>query len=251
MQRQRLENRNALVTGAAGSLGRAIALGLRDHGCHVVALDLDDAGLAPLASEDRVAPMVCDLLDAGAAERSIQEAWERHGPISILVNAVGLIHSAPLVNIAQRTDRRHSLADWRRVIDLNLTAVFLATVNTVDRMVSSRTRGVVINFSSVAAAGNAGQGAYAAAKSGVGAMTKVWAKELGIMGIRFVAIAPGFIDTPSTRAALTEPALKDWIQRTPLRRLGTVEDVLSAVVFAIENEHLTGKVIEIDGGLSL
>jgi 3-oxoacyl-[acyl-carrier protein] reductase len=83
------------------------------------------------------------------------------------------------------------------------------------------------------------------------AMTKAWAKELGILGIRFVAIAPGFIDTPSTRAALPEPIMKEWIKRTPLRRLGSAEDVISAVVFAINNEHLTGKIIEIDGGLSL
>ena len=191
------------------------------------------------------------MLDPSATERRIGEAWERHGPISILVNAVGYIHSAPLINIAARTDRRHSIEAWRRVIDLNLTAVFLATVSVVDRMVSTRTRGVVINFSSVAAAGNAGQGAYSAAKAGVNGMTKAWAKELGIMGIRFVAIAPGFIDTPSTRAALPEPVMSEWIKRTPLRRLGSVEDVISAVVFAIMNEHLTGKVIEIDGGLSL
>jgi len=93
--------------------------------------------------------------------------------------------------------------------------------------------------------------AYSAAKAGVNAMTKAWAKELGIVGIRFVAIAPGFIDAPSTRSALSEPVMSEWIKRTPLRRLGSVEDVVSAVVFAIVNEHLTGKVIEIDGGLSL
>jgi len=251
MQQQVFANRTVLVTGAAGSLGRAITLGLRDRGCRMVALDRNEAALASLASEHGVATAACDLLDADATERCILETWARHGPISVLVNAVGHIHSAPLVNVAARTDRRHSIEDWRRVIDLNLTAVFSATVNIVDRMVATRTRGVVINLSSVAAAGNAGQGAYAAAKAGVNAMTKAWAKELGILGIRFVAIAPGFIDTPSTRAALPEAALKEWIQRTPLRRLGTVEDVTSAVIFAIENEHLTGKVIEIDGGLTL
>jgi 3-oxoacyl-[acyl-carrier protein] reductase len=155
------------------------------------------------------------------------------------------------VNIAARTERRHSLESWRRVIDLNLTAVFTATVAVVDRMVSTRTPGVVINFSSVAAAGNAGQGAYSAAKAGVAAMTRAWSKELGVLGIRFVAIAPGFIDTPSTRAALPEPIMQDWIKRTPLRRLGSVEDVISAIMFVIENKHLTGKVIEVDGGLTL
>lgn len=251
MQDPNRENRTAIVTGAAGCLGRAVARGLRDRGWRVVALDRDETGLAALASESDIRTMVCDLLDASAAERGIAEAWERDGPVSLLINAVGLIHSAPLVNIAAATERRHSLESWRRVIDLNLTAVFTATVNVVDRMVATRTRGVVVNFSSVAAAGNAGQGAYSAAKAGVAAMTTAWSKELGILGIRFVAIAPGFIDTPSTRAALPEPIMRDWIKRTPLRRLGSIEDVVSAVMFAVENEHLTGKVVEIDGGLTL
>jgi 3-oxoacyl-[acyl-carrier protein] reductase len=250
-QKPTLENRTAIVTGGAGSLGRAIALGLRDKAYRVVALDRDGAALATMASEIGISTTECDLLDASATERCIGEVWERHGPISILVNAVGLIHSAPLLNVTARTGRRHSIEAWRRVIDLNLTAVFLATVNVVDRMVSTRTQGVVINFSSVAAAGNAGQGAYSAAKAGVNAMTKAWAKELGVLGIRFVAIAPGFLDVPSTRTALPEPILKEWIKRTPLRRLGSVEDVISAIVFAITNENLTGKVIEIDGGLTL
>jgi 3-oxoacyl-[acyl-carrier protein] reductase len=245
------ENRTAIVTGGAGSLGRAIALGMRDRGCRVVALDRDAAALASLASESGISTMVCDLLDAAATEQCVGAAWEQHGPISILVNAVGLIHSAPLLNVAARKERRHSVEVWRRVIDLNLTAVFMATVAVVDRMVSMRTRGVVINFSSVAAAGNAGQGAYSAAKSGVNAMTKAWAKELGMLGIRFIAIAPGFIDTPSTRAALPEQIMQEWIKRTPLRRLGSIEDVIMAVEFAITNEHLTGKIIEIDGGLTI
>jgi len=247
----KLDNRTAVVTGGAGSLGKAIALSLRDRGCRVVAVDRDGDSLAALARATGVATAACDLLDADATERCADEVWTEHGPVSILVNAVGLIHSAAMVNIAARAARRHGLPDWRRVIDLNLTAVFVATAHFVDRMVATRTPGVVVNLSSVAAAGNAGQGAYSAAKAGVNAVTKAWAKELGVLGIRFVAIAPGFIDTPSTRAALSESVLKDWVQRTPLRRLGSVDDVISAVVLAIENDHLTGRVVEIDGGLSL
>jgi len=244
-------HRTAVVTGGGGSLARAIILGLRDRGCRVVAVDRDAEALAAFSQEEGVATAVCDLLDADATERCAAEVWRAHGPVSILVNAVGLIHSAPLLNVAARAGRRHSLETWRRVIDLNLTTVFLATVHFVEHMVSTRTRGVVINFSSVAAAGNAGQGAYSAAKAGVNALTRSWAKELGMLGIRFVAIAPGFIDTPTTHAALSDHSVKDWVQRTPLRRMGSVGDVVSAVVFAVENEHLTGKVIEIDGGLSL
>lgn len=251
MQQPILEGRTAIVTGAAGSLGRAIALGLRDRGCRVIALDRDSPGLEVIAFERGIHTMVCDLLDGDAAERCLGEAWERRGPISILINAVGLIHNAPLINVATLSGRRHSLEAWQRVIDINITAVFVATVNIVDRMVSSRTRGVVVNFSSVVAAGNAGQAAYSAAKSGVTAMTCAWAKELGALGIRFIVIAPGFIDTPSTRAALPESSLQEWTRRTPLKRMGSVEDIISAVMFAITNNHLTGKVIAIDGGLTV
>jgi len=180
-------HRTAVVTGGGGSLARAIILGLRDRGCRVVAVDRDADALAAFSREEGVATAVCDLLDADATERCAAEVWRAHGPVSILVNAVGLIHSAPLLNIAARAERRHSLETWRRVIDLNLTTVFLATVHFVEHMVSTRTRGVVINFSSVAAAGNAGQGAYSAAKAGVNALTRSWAKELGMLGIRFVA----------------------------------------------------------------
>src|ERR1700716_3420902 len=100
MQKPVFDNRTALVTGAAGSLGRAITLGLRDRGCRMVALDRNEAALGSLASEHGVAMAVCDLLDADATERCILETWARHGPISVLVNAVGHIHSAPLVNVA-------------------------------------------------------------------------------------------------------------------------------------------------------
>jgi 3-oxoacyl-[acyl-carrier protein] reductase len=118
-------------------------------------------------------------------------------------------------------------------------------------MVAARTRGVVVSLSSVAAVGNAGQAAYSAAKAGVNAMTLAWAKELGLLGIRFVAVAPGFIDTASTRSALSEEAVKDLVKKTPLRRLGKTSEITSAVLFAINNEYLTGKVLEIDGGMTL
>jgi 3-oxoacyl-[acyl-carrier protein] reductase len=240
-----------MVTGGAGSLGRAVAVALRDQGARIVAIDGDAGRLAELVPETDIYGAVCDLTDQAAVERCVAKAWEEQGPISVLINAAGLIHNEPLIDVTSASGRRHAVDDWRRVIDANLTAVFLATVNVADRMVSARMRGVVVNFSSVAASGNAGQAAYSAAKAGVNAATAAWARELGPLGIRFVAIAPGFVDTPSTRAALPEPVLREWIRRTPLRRLGAIENVISAVMFAITNEHVTGKVIEVDGGLTL
>ena len=246
-----LTNRSAIVSGGGGSLGWAIASRLREQGCRVVILDRDADALARLGSDQGIVGLACDLADPHGVGRAVSEAWERIGPVSILVNAAGFIHSAPLVDITGARDRRHDIEAWRKVIDDNLTSVFLTTVNSVERMVSTRTRGVVISISSVAAAGNAGQGAYSAAKAGVNAVTRAWAKELGPLGIRFVAIAPGFVDTASTHAALEGPLLKEWVRRTSLRRLGPVESVTSAVLFAATNEHLTGTVIEVDGGLTL
>jgi 3-oxoacyl-[acyl-carrier protein] reductase len=110
---------------------------------------------------------------------------------------------------------------------------------------------VIVNMSSISARGNAGQSAYAAAKAGVEALTRSWAKELGPLGLRFVAVAPGFIDTPSTRAALSVEILEELKQKTPLRRLGEVANVALAVIYALENDLLTGTVLDVDGGLTI
>jgi 3-oxoacyl-[acyl-carrier protein] reductase len=171
--------------------------------------------------------------------------------VSILINAAGLIHSGPLVDIAAPVDSSLDIQGFRRVLDCNLTTTWVATSLVVRRMVATRTRGVVVSLSSVAAAGNIGQGAYSAAKAGINAATSAWAKELGPLGIRFVAVAPGFIDTPSTHQAMRENILADWLRRTPTRSLGTTEDVVSAVLFAIENRHLSGAVLNVDGGLTV
>jgi 3-oxoacyl-[acyl-carrier protein] reductase len=116
-------------------------------------------------------------------------------------------------------------------------------------MLIKRTKGVVVSVSSISARGNAGQSAYAAAKAGVNALTVTWAKELGPMGLRFVAIAPGFIDTPSTRDALSDAILAKLKLKVPLRRLGDLESVYLAVAYAIENNYVNGTVLEVDGGL--
>ena len=240
-----LPERVALLAGGAGQLGRVVLMALQTAGWRVIVLDRDVSGL------DGVESLACDLTDEEATRAAIAEAWSRAERIPVLVNCAGLIHNAPLIRVGATDERRHSLADWHRVIEANLTTAFLAAVTQAERMVATRTKGVIVNLSSIAASGNAGQGAYAAAKAGINAATQAWAKELGPMGIRFVAVAPGFIDTPSTHDAMHETVLRDWGKRTPLRRLGRAEDIASAVLFAIENPYLNGKVLEIDGGLTL
>ena len=116
-------------------------------------------------------------------------------------------------------------------------------------MLAKRTKGVVVSVSSLAARGNAGQSAYAAAKAGVNALTMTWAKELGAMGLRFVSVAPGFIETPSTNAALSEATITKLKQQIPLRRLGDMVCVYQAVRYALENDYVNGTVLDVDGGL--
>ena len=118
-------------------------------------------------------------------------------------------------------------------------------------MIAKRTKGVMINFSSISAKGNAGQVAYSSAKAGIESMTKVMAKELGMFKIRVAAIAPGFIDTPSTHSALSEGMIDYWIKETPLRKMGTIEDIIESVKFIVTCDHLTGTTISVDGGLSI
>ena len=246
-----IASRAALVTGAAGQLGRAIVAALAERGARVAALDLPGSGVAELfPPEGDILACPCDLLDAKAATAAVDAAIERLGKLSILVNAAGLIRNEPLVDIAAPYEPL-DLASFRQVIDANLTSAYAATAIVARRMVATRSRGIVVTLSSVAAEGNAGQAAYSAAKAGLNAATAAWAKELGLLGIRFVAVAPGFIDVPTTHAALSQSVLGEWLRRTPTRSLGTQEDVISAVLFAIENPHLNGKVLSLDGGLTL
>jgi len=176
-----LSNRHRDRYRGSGFLGRGYSGRSSAAGCKVVILD---CVVDTPSSDSDVIRIACDLVDPVATEVAVRRAWDEAGPIQILVNAVGLIQNAPLVNVTAKGDRRHSFETWRSTIDANLTSVFLATVNHVDRMVALRTRGVVVSLSSVAAAGNAGQAAYSAAKAGVNAMTLAWAKELGLLGIR-------------------------------------------------------------------
>jgi 3-oxoacyl-[acyl-carrier protein] reductase len=166
-----------------------------------------------------------------------------------LINNAGIIHSEPLVNILSRNDRVHSGDTWRKVMSADLDSVFFVTRRVVDQMLATRRKGIVISISSICAKGNPGQSAYSAAKAGVNALTQTWAKELGGMGLRFAAIAPGFIDTPSTRISLSESALARLQQQIPLRRLGDLESIFLAARHIIENDYLTGTVLEVDGGL--
>ncbi|TDP71389.1 SDR family oxidoreductase [Roseateles toxinivorans] len=248
-----LHGAQVLLTGGGRGLGRHLLERLLEQGCRVGVLERDESLCAELRDRhgDGVMVEVADLSDAQSADSGVQALIARGLAPELLVNNAGIIHNEPLVNMLARGDRVHGLDSWRRVLSADLDSVFFVTRRVVDDMLRRRCRGVIVSISSIAAHGNAGQSAYAAAKAGVNALTMTWAKELGPLGLRFAAIAPGFIDTPSTRAALSESTLQKLQQMVPLRRLGDPEAVFLAVKHVAENDYVSGTVLEVDGGLSL
>ena len=240
-----------LVTGGGSGIGRFLVERLESESAEVCVLEVDAARCAELReiSGGRIKAWACDVTDPAAVDAALQAIFDTCFEPDVLINNAGIIHSEPLVNMLSRGERVHSRESWRRVMSADLDSVFFVTSRVVDRMLAKRSKGVVISISSISANGNPGQSAYSAAKAGVNALTRTWAKELGGFGLRFAAIAPGFIDTPSTRAALSEAAITRLQQQIPLRRLGDLECIYLAVGHAIENDYLTGTVLEVDGGL--
>lgn len=246
-----LEGAVIVVTGGASGLGYGIAEALVQHSARPIILDRDGQALHAAGEALQCPTYSIELTDPEQVDKTVAEICAAHGVPQGLINNAGILRSAPLLNLLNREQPRHTLELWHEVLDINLTAVFLMTRAVAEQMVRKRVRGVIISMSSISARGNAGQSAYSAAKAGVEALTRVWAKELGPLGLRFAAIAPGFIDTPSTRAALTEETLEHWKRKTPLRRLGRVEDVAQAALYILENDMITGTVLEVAAGLSV
>ncbi len=240
-----------LVTGGGKGIGNFIANGLLQKAARVIIVDQDEQLINDLAEHENLVKYHCDVTDFSAVERLVEQIFEKDGGVNVCINNAGIIHSEPLVNLLSRQEKKHSITNWQRVIDVNLNAVFYVTSNVAEKMILKKQKGLVINISSIAAQGNAGQSAYAASKAAVEALTKTWSKELGMFKIRCACIAPGFFDTPSTQQSLSENMLSKWQKLVPVARLGKMEELLSAVEFIIENEYFNGKVLALDGGLSI
>jgi 3-oxoacyl-[acyl-carrier protein] reductase len=239
-----------VVSGAAGALGRRIVQRYAAEGRRVLSLDRDAAALAELGDTAGVVAQAADLADADALEAALEAAIPRREPIALLVNAVGLIWNEPVIALKGARFAAHGTDSFERVIRANLTAPFVTASQVAARM--ARTGGgAIVNFSSIAATGNVGQAAYSAAKAGVEGMTRAMARELGPLGIRVNAIAPGFIDVATTHEALAETVLADYARRTPVGRLGTIDELMEAIASLAGNSFLNGVILPLDGGLRL
>lgn len=245
-----LKDQCVIVTGGAQGIGGYLVQELSNLTIKVIVIDINETVLEIYKENNNVFPYICDVTNYEAVSEVINTIYNEHSP-TVLINNAGYIFNAPLINLMDRKDKRHNFDDWDKTIKINLDSVFNVGVNVADKLISNRKKGVIINISSISAQGNIGQSAYSAAKAGIEALTKTWSKELSMFGIRTACIAPGFFDTPSTQKALSESTIEKYKKNIPLKRFGKLEEILITVNFIIENDYFNGKILEIDGGLTI
>ncbi|MFJ6199235.1 SDR family NAD(P)-dependent oxidoreductase [Micromonospora sp. NPDC092111] len=239
-----LSGRTAVVTGGSGGIGSAIVRALAGQGASVAVVDTDGRAEA-VAEEVGGVPVIADLTEAGAPARIVDRVLARTGSIDMLVNAAGIQVRTPAVDIAAE--------DWDRLLSVNLTGAY--------RLVQAATKalaaagGSIVNIVSLSAdRAVAGIVPYGATKAGLVQLTRGLAVELGPLGIRANAVAPGYVTTPMTAAVLDQPEFRDRVlSRIPLGRLAESGDVADVVAFLVSDaaRYVTGAVLPVDGGYSI
>jgi 3-oxoacyl-[acyl-carrier protein] reductase len=241
-----LTGRTALVTGASGGLGGAIARALHAQGAAVALSGTRRDALEALAAElkDRAHATPCDLSDAAAAEALVPSVEAALGSLDILVNNAGVTRDSLFMRMKD--------AEWESVLAINLTAAFRLSRAAVKGMLRRRF-GRIINIASVVGvAGNPGQGNYAAAKAGMIGMSKALAAEVAARGITVNCIAPGFILSPMTEA-LDQKRREAILASVPMGRLGLGEEIAAAAVYLASSEaaYVTGQTLHVNGGMAM
>jgi 3-oxoacyl-[acyl-carrier protein] reductase len=242
-----LEGKTALVTGASGGIGGAIARALHAQGAAVALSGTRLEALESLARElgERTAVVPCNLSDPEAADALVGQAEEALGAgIDILVNNAGLTRD----NLAMRMKDE----DWARVLDVNLTAGFRLIRASLRGMMRRRSGRIISITSVVGTTGNPGQANYAASKAGLAGMSKALAQEVASRGITVNCVAPGFIETAMTEA-LDDAMHERLLAAIPAGRMGTPEDVAGCVIFLASEEsaYVTGQTLHVNGGMAM
>ena len=244
-----LENKTALITGAARGIGKQIALAFAREGANIAFTDLElndaatETGNELKALGVKVQAYVSDASDFEAAHAVVDDIMKDFGRIDILVNNAGITRDTLLMRMTE--------AQWDQVIQVNLKSAFNFTHAVTPVMVKQRCGSIISLSSVVGINGNAGQANYAASKAGIIALTKSVAKELGSRGIRANAIAPGFILTDMTKA-LPEETLRQFVSLIPMRRGGEPEEVAKVALFLASDlsSYVSGQVIQVNGAMA-
>ncbi|APH60556.1 3-oxoacyl-[acyl-carrier-protein] reductase [Granulibacter bethesdensis] len=242
----RLDGKVALVTGASGGIGAAIARALHAQGASVVLSGTRRPALESLADSlgERAYIVTADLSDPAAAEGLVAAAEEAAGPLHILVNNAGLTRDMLALRMKDE--------DWQTVLDVDLTAPFRLARAALKGMLRRRAGRIIQISSVVGATGNAGQSNYAAAKAGLVGMSKALAQEAGSRGVTVNVVAPGFVETAMTNV-LPETSREKLLHSIPLGRMGQPEDIASSVVYLASDEAgwVTGATLHVNGGMAM
>jgi len=241
-----LTGRGALITGASGGIGSAIARKLHAAGASVAISGTKIDRLEALANElnERVQIVPCDLSDRAAVQKLAGEAEAKLGTLDILVNNAGVTKDNLFVRMKDE--------EWDEVIAVNLTATFILCRAALRNMMR-RQWGRIINITSISGIiGNPGQGNYAAAKAGMIGMTKSLAREVASRGITANCIAPGFIKTAMTDV-LTEKQVEAIAQHIPAAKFGEPDDIAAAALYLASEEarYMTGQTLHVNGGMAM
>ena len=241
-----LSNHTALVTGATGGIGASIARTLHGAGANLVISGTRQAALGSLLEElgERAVAIPCNLSDADDVNTLIKSAEEAAGPVDILINNAGMTKDG----LAMRMNDD----DWESVLAVDLSAAFRLSRAALRPMLKARW-GRIINITSVVGhTGNPGQANYAAAKAGLGGMTRSLAAETAARGVTVNCVAPGFIQTAMTDA-LNEKQKAAILERIPSGKMGTPEDVAAAVLYLASDAggYITGQSIHVNGGMAM
>lgn len=252
----KLSEIRVIVTGGASGLGRAFAYELVRAGATVTIGDLSKTGMSTLAEEcqelpGRLNPLQLDVTQEVSVRDFVAGAIDSMKRVDVLVNNAGVLLDGVIAAPEAGWIKKLPIAQWRRVIDTNLTGQFLVAREIAAHMLEQQpSSGLIVNISSLYRVGNAGQSAYAASKAGIDAATRSWSLELSPLGIRVAAIAPGVIETPMLDH-ISNQARSALIDRIPIGHLGSTNDIWLGLRFIIECEYFNARVLEIDGGARL
>lgn len=237
--------RAVAITGGASGIGLETARLLAERGWSPYLIDIGREPLDRACDElglGRERGLPCDVSDEAAIEDAIGHIVSA-GPLAAVVNCAGIAVDKPAVET--------SVAEFRRIVDVNLTGSFIVARAAARRWIAAGQSGAIVNITSVSGlTGNKGRSAYGASKGGQNLLTMVLATELGRHGIRVNAVAPGPVDTPLTRAVHTADVRRQWSERVPQQRYGTTREIAAAVAFLISDEasYVNGQILAVDGG---
>lgn len=252
-----IKNKVIAVTGGGRGIGRSIALSLAKKGGKLAILDLDDAAMEETIelikkAGSEACAYKCNVADEATVVDTFSKIVSDFGAIHGLVNNAGILRDATLIKVKDgKVIKKLSAEHFDLVVDVHMKGAFLCAREAASHMVElGISEGCIVSMSSGAFRGNFGQTNYSAAKAGIVAMSRVWSKELAKYNIRSMAIAPGTIDTDLLRSMPPE-ALSGLAKMVPLGRIGDVKNIAQTVEYILENDYLSGDVIDVNGGMFL